>query len=129
MPAKAGRGRHHRSVANDGRRGPRGGLGEDGAHDATPARARGAGPGVGVAIGLADSSPGWDSTGITAGALFVSAAAVRRRGARRPWLWALLVGLPTPILDVIRTGNTGSVLALGFAAAGAAIGWAVRRAG
>jgi hypothetical protein len=84
---------------------------------------------IGVAIGLADSSPGWDSTGITAGGLFLAAAVVAFIGRDRPWLWALLVGLPTPILDTVRTGNTGSVLAVGFAAAGAAAGWALRRAG
>ena len=75
---------------------------------------------AGVAIGLADSSPGWDSTGLTAGALFLSAAAFAGVARDRPWLWALLVGLPTPILDIVRTGNSGSILALGFAAAGAA---------
>jgi hypothetical protein len=85
--------------------------------------------GTGVVMGLVDSSPGWDSTGITAGALFVSAAVFAGVARDRPWLWALLVGLPTPILDIVRTGNTGSVLALGFAAAGAAAGWAIRRAG
>jgi len=90
---------------------------------ATPALA------VGVAIGLADSSPGWDSTGLTAGALFVSAAVLAGVAGDRPWLWALLIGLPTPILDIVRTGNTGSILALGFAAAGAGVGWTVRRAG
>ena len=84
---------------------------------------------VGIAIGLADSSPGWDSTGITAGGLFLSAALIAWIGRDRPWLWALLVGLPTPILDIVRTGNAGSVLALGFAAAGATVGWALRRAG
>jgi hypothetical protein len=84
--------------------------------------------GIGLAIGLADSSPGWDSTGITAGGLFLSAAAVAWIGRDRPWLWALLVGLPTPILGIVRTGNAGSVLAVGFAAAGAAAGWALRRA-
>jgi len=84
---------------------------------------------VGVTIGLADSSPGWDSTGLTAGALFVSAAVLAGVAGDRPWLWALLIGLPTPILDIVRTGNSGSVLALGFAAAGAAIGWTVRRTG
>ena len=83
--------------------------------------------GAGVAIGLADSSPGWDSTGITAGALFLTAAAVAWAGRDRPWLWAVLVGLPTPLLGIVRTGNAGSVLALGFAAAGAAVGWAARR--
>jgi hypothetical protein len=84
--------------------------------------------GAGIVIGLVDSSPGWDSTGITAGALFLAAALVAGAARDRPWLWALLVGLPTPILDIARTGNTGSVLALGFAGAGAAVGWAVRRA-
>ena len=83
---------------------------------------------VGVVIGLADSSPGWDSTGLTAGGLFLSAAVVAWIGRDRPWLWALLVGLPTPILDIVRTGNAGSLLALGFAAGGAAVGWAMRRA-
>ena len=85
--------------------------------------------GAGVVIGLVDSSPGWDSTGITAGALFLAAALFAGAARDRPWLWALLVGLPTPILDIVRTGNTGSVLALGFAATGAAVGWAIRRAG
>ena len=82
---------------------------------------------AGVAIGLVDSSPGWDSTGITAGALALTAALAAWLGRDRPWLWALLVGLPTPILDIVRTGNTGSVLALGFAALGAGVGWALRR--
>ena len=85
--------------------------------------------GAGVVIGLVDSRPGWDSTGITAGALFLAAALFAGAARDRPWLWALLVGLPTPILDIVRTGNTGSVLALGFAATGAAVGWAIRRAG
>ncbi len=83
---------------------------------------------AGVAIGLVDSSPGWDSTGITAGTLFIGAAAFAAIARDRPWLWALLVGLPTPVLDVIRAGNIGSVLAVGIAAIGAAIGWAIRRA-
>jgi hypothetical protein len=83
--------------------------------------------GAGVAIGIVDSSPGWDSTGITAVALATAADAAAWVGRDRPWLWALLVGLPTPILDIIRTGNGGSVLALGFAALGAAIGWGARR--
>lgn len=82
---------------------------------------------AGVVIGLVDSGPGWDATGITAGALVLSAAGAAWLGRDRPWLWALLVGLPTPILDIVRTGNTSSVLALGFAALGAAIGWALRR--
>jgi hypothetical protein len=82
---------------------------------------------AGIAIALVDSSPGWDSTGITAGLLVIAAAVTAGIARRRPWLWALLVGLPTPILEIARFGNSGSLLALAFAAVGAAIGWAVAR--
>ena len=85
--------------------------------------------GAGVVIGLVDSSPGWDSTGITAVSLFLVAAVIAWIAGDRPWLWALLVGLPTPILEIAQTGRHGSVLALGFATAGAAAGWATRRSG
>jgi hypothetical protein len=83
--------------------------------------------GAGVAIASVDSSPGWDSTGITAITLFLVAAVIAWVAGERPWLWALLVGLPTPILEIPASGATGSVLALGFAAAGAAAGLATRR--
>jgi hypothetical protein len=84
---------------------------------------------AGIGVALIDSSPGWDSTGITAGLLLGGSAAAAAIGRDRPWLWALLVGLPTPILETVRDGNTGSWLALFFAAGGATIGWAVARAG
>jgi hypothetical protein len=83
---------------------------------------------AGIGVALVDSSPGWDSTGITAGLLLLGAAAAALIGRDRPWLWALLVGLPTPILETVRDGNAGSWLALVFAAGGASIGWAVARA-
>jgi hypothetical protein len=84
---------------------------------------------AGIGVALIDSSPGWDSTGITAGLLLLGAAAAATIGRDRPWLWALFVGLPTPILETVRDGNAGSWLALVFAAGGAAIGWSVARAG
>ena len=82
---------------------------------------------IGLGVALIDSSPGWDSTGITAGLLFLGAGVAAAIGRDRPWLWALLVGLPTPILETVRDGNTGSWLALAFAVLGAAIGWAIAR--
>ncbi|HEX5148965.1 MAG TPA: hypothetical protein VFW02_07785 [Candidatus Limnocylindrales bacterium] len=84
---------------------------------------------AGLAIALMDSSPGWDSSGITAGLLLLAAGTVAAVEAERPWLWAMLVGAPTPLLELPGGGSTGSLLALGFAAVGAAIGWAVGRAG
>lgn len=83
---------------------------------------------AGLAIGLMDSSPGWDSTGITAGLLFLAAGLVGAVAGDRPWLWALLVGLPTPLLEV-SGGAVGSLGAVAFAAIGAGVGWAIGRAG
>ncbi|HEY6012672.1 MAG TPA: hypothetical protein VIU37_01650 [Candidatus Limnocylindrales bacterium] len=101
-------------------------------HHTTPARvALLAGPALlaGLLIALADSSPGWDSTGVTAGALVLAAGGAAYLGRARPWLWAALVGLPTPIIEIAGSGATGSLLALVFAGIGATTGWAARRAG
>jgi hypothetical protein len=84
---------------------------------------------LGLVIALVDSSPGWDSTGITAVALLFAAGTAAYIGRDRPWLWALLVGLPTPVIEMPSLGATGSLLALVFAAIGAAIGWVLARAG
>ena len=83
---------------------------------------------AGLAIALVDSSPGWDASGITAGLLLLASGVAAFVDCRRPWLWALLVGLPTPLIEIPSTGSTGSILALAFAAAGAAAGWALARA-
>lgn len=84
---------------------------------------------LGLLIAFADSSPGWDSTGITAGALVLAAGATAYVGRSRPWLWAMLVGLPVPVVEIAGNGSAGSVLALVFACAGATVGWAFARAG
>jgi hypothetical protein len=84
--------------------------------------------GVGVAIARVDASPGWDSTGITAVALAFAAGASAFVARDRPWLWALLIGLPTPAVEILGGGPVASVLAVVFAVAGAALGWALARA-
>jgi hypothetical protein len=84
---------------------------------------------AGILIALVDSRPGWDSTGITAGAMLLAAGTAAFVAGDRPWLWALLIGLPTPIIETFGSGNAGSILAMAFATAGAAIGWTLRRAG
>jgi hypothetical protein len=83
---------------------------------------------TGCAIAVVDASPGWDSTGITAGSLLLAAGVVTAIAGDRPWLWAILIGTPTPLLEISTGGSSGAFLAVGFAAIGAAIGWTVARA-
>jgi hypothetical protein len=82
---------------------------------------------IGIAIGVVDTSPGWDSTGISAVSLALSAAAVAAVGRSHPWLWALAVGLPFVVLEIAATNDPTMIVVLGFTAAGAAFGWAIRR--
>jgi hypothetical protein len=82
----------------------------------------------GLAIAWIDASPGWDDTGITAGLLVIGAGVAAAVSGRRPWLWALLVGLPTPFVELADGGDPAALAALGFAAVGAAGGYLIGRA-
>jgi hypothetical protein len=79
---------------------------------------------AGLAVAWVDTRPGWDDTGVTAGAVLITAAA----GAFArvpPWLSAALAA--GPILAVELRGGTGVLLAVPFALAGAYGGAFVRR--
>ncbi len=82
---------------------------------------------LGLAIGYVDSRPTWDDTGISAGLLLLSAAVLGALGPRRPWLWALGVGIWIPLFGIFGSLNYGSLIAIGVAFAGAYGGMAVRR--
>jgi hypothetical protein len=82
---------------------------------------------AGLAIAFVDSRPGYDATGITAVALFGSAALATLIAGERPVLWALLVGVWAPLIEITTLGNAGSLLALLFAGAGAAVGFVIGR--
>jgi len=82
---------------------------------------------AGLAIALLDSRPGWDDAGITAVLLFATAFSVAAVARRRPWLWALLVGGWTPLLEVTTMGAAGSLIALVIAALGAGAGYGLTR--
>lgn len=81
---------------------------------------------VGCAIAWADMRPGWDDTGVTAGALLVSTALASGFGIRW-WKAALLVGVP---LVVTEASSAGAVVAgaLVFTFSGSLLGAGLRRA-
>ena len=82
---------------------------------------------AGLAVALLDSRPNWDDTGITAVLLFATAFVVAAVAGRRPWLWALLVGGWTPLLEVTTAGAAGSLIAMVIAALGAGAGYGLAR--
>jgi len=82
---------------------------------------------LGLGIGVVDSSPHWDDTGITVAALMVVTGSLGLVYPRGAWLWALAVGIWIPVLNIAQTHNASSVLALVFAFAGAYAGAVGRR--
>lgn len=52
---------------------------------------------IGLTIAWVDSRPHWDDAGITAGCLLLSAGVLGLIGPRRPWLWALGIGVWVPL--------------------------------
>lgn len=84
--------------------------------------------GIGLAIAYVDSQPNWDDAGITATMLLLLAALVSGVSARRPWLWAILIGAWIPLLEIPSAGWAG-LAALGVAAIGATAGYLLVRSG
>jgi hypothetical protein len=87
---------------------------------------------AGIGVTIVDASTGWDSTGITAGALAIAGfVVVLVEGSGRVLrvaMLAVLVGIWIPVLEITPAGVYGPLLALVFAAAGAIAGMLVIRA-
>lgn len=82
---------------------------------------------LGAVITYVDSRPTWDDTGVTATAILVACGVLGALGPKRPWLWALGVGLWIPLLGIARAQNYATLLALLVAFVGAYAGMATRR--
>ena len=82
---------------------------------------------LGLAIAWVDSRPGWDDTGITAVSLVAAGAITAALSGHRPLLWAVLVGVWTPLLEIPASGDPAPLIALGFACAGSLLGYGVSR--
>ena len=85
---------------------------------------------TGIAIAYVDSRPHWDDTGVTVFAMVVSAAIFGLIAPRKPWLWALAIGMWIPAHAMVRTLAPGSIVmlvVLAFPLAGAYAGAFIRR--
>jgi hypothetical protein len=83
---------------------------------------------AGSFLAYVDALPSWDDTGVLAGALFLSAAAITLLGHRRPWLVALAVGVWIPAHGIYRSHDIRTLAVLLIPLAGAYLGWWARRA-
>lgn len=79
---------------------------------------------VGCCIAWMDTRPGWDDTGITAGALLLGGLLAAVLGLRW-WIAVLLVAGPI-ILAECQSAGWAVLLMLGFAVVGSALGAALR---
>ena len=82
---------------------------------------------LGLSIAYMDSRPTWDDTGITVMALLFSSGMLGFLGPKRPWLWALAVGIWIPLLAILTKHNFGLIVVFIFPFLGAYAGMALRR--
>jgi hypothetical protein len=82
---------------------------------------------IGLAVAQLDSQPTWDDTGITVSLILLTSALMAGLSTRRPWLWALLIGVWIPIFEIGGKAGAASLLALLMATIGAFAGYAVVR--
>lgn len=87
---------------------------------------------VGVAIAWVDSRPNWDDTGITAMSMAIASGILGLAAPKRPWLWALAIGIWIPLHQIANRPSVSAVLGgcviLLFPMAGAYLGMFCRRA-
>jgi hypothetical protein len=81
---------------------------------------------VGLAIAYVDSRPTWDDSGITVGALLVAAAFAGFAVPYRAWRWGLLLGIWTPVIEIVLYGSIGAFAAPVFGVLAALVGSALR---
>ena len=82
---------------------------------------------IGHIFAYIDSRPNFDDTGILAFSIAIASGIIAFISSRRPWFWALAVGIWLPLHNWIHNGNSGSLIALVFALAGAYLGSWLRK--
>jgi hypothetical protein len=82
---------------------------------------------VGLLIAYVDSRPTWDDTGITVFALLVAGGIIGLLVQRRPWLYALALGVWIPLWGILHAHDFAMLIVLLFPFAGVYVGWALRQ--
>jgi hypothetical protein len=80
----------------------------------------------GLLVAYVDTRPNWDDTGITVFALLIGSAMIGLLLEKRPWLYALAIGLWLPLWYILTTHNLSMLLLLAIPFIGVFIGWALR---
>jgi hypothetical protein len=80
----------------------------------------------GLVITFIDTRASWDDTGITVMALLFVSGAVGLLAEKRPWLFALAVGLWLPLWYILTTHDLKMLIVLAFPFVGVYTGWALR---
>jgi hypothetical protein len=82
---------------------------------------------IGLTLGYLDSRPSWDDAGITAALLLLSSAICATLSSHRPWLWALLIGIWIPLIEIRGAAGLASLAALAISTLGAFAGYRLVR--
>ena len=83
---------------------------------------------TGLGLAYVDSLPGWDDSGILAGAMLLSSGAITLAGGAPPWLVALATGMWIPAHTIVAGGDPLTAVILTFAFLGAYAGALMRAA-
>lgn len=82
---------------------------------------------AGLSLAWVDTRPHFDDTGVLVMLLIGISIPIAAASGRWPWLWAVLIGAPVPIAELVGAGSPASLVALGCSALGAAAGWFLAR--
>lgn len=80
----------------------------------------------GLLVAYVDSRPTWNDTGITVFALLIGSGIIGLLAQKRPWLFALGIGLWLPLWYILTTHNLSMLIVLAFPFVGVYTGWALQ---